>query len=136
MISCGSPPAVGTTHTCGVLVFASRFTSTALNKTHFPSGETMGSLIRLSDIMSSKVKGCLLSAEAGRIKAGTISNTITAEQIKMRISFLRRERVSVNHAGSPFVMTQFVRLFLLVLVGFGALHAVQNLGLAERVVGS
>ncbi len=33
-------------------------------------------------------------------------------------------------------MTQIIRLFLLVLVGFGALHAFENLGLAERVVGS
>src|SRR5580700_4247353 len=127
MISRASPPAVGTTHTCGVFVFASRLTSTALNNTHLPSGETMGSLIRLSDIMSSKVKGCLASAKAERIKMGAINNATTAEQIKLRMPYLRGERVSLNHASVVLVMTQFVRLFLTVLVGFRALHTFQNL---------
>src|ERR1700722_6599646 len=110
MISCGSPPAVGTIHTCGVLVFASRLTSTALNNTHFPSGETTGSPTRLSDIISSKVKGCLASAEAARLDAGTIDNRTTTKQIKLRMTYLRGERVSVNHAGLLVVMTQIVRL--------------------------
>ncbi len=47
-----SPPATGTIHKCGVRVLASRLTSTALNATHWPSGETMGSAMRLSCIIS------------------------------------------------------------------------------------
>src|ERR1019366_6937464 len=57
-----SPPLTGTIHRCGLRVFSSRVTSTALNATHLPSGETMGSPMRLSCIISSKVKGCLLCA--------------------------------------------------------------------------
>src|SRR5579864_5338557 len=49
----------GTIHTCGVLVLASRSTSTTLKMTQLPSGETCGSPTRFSFIMSSKVKGCL-----------------------------------------------------------------------------
>ena len=59
----------GTIHRCGVLVFASRLTSTALKATHLPSGETIGSPMRLSCIMSSKVKGCLAWACAKRENA-------------------------------------------------------------------
>ena len=58
-----SPPAMGTIHRCGLRVFSSRLTSTAVNPTHLPSGETMGSPTRLSCIMSSKVKGRLLCAK-------------------------------------------------------------------------
>src|SRR3984893_18591992 len=54
---------------CGVLVLASRFTSTTLKITHLPSGETTGSPTRLSFIMSSKVKGCLACATTGSRKA-------------------------------------------------------------------
>ena len=57
-----SPPPMGTIHKCGVLVLASRLTSTALKATHLPSGETTGSPTRFSCIMSSKVKGCLFWA--------------------------------------------------------------------------
>src|SRR5271156_5939314 len=53
---------------CGVLVLASRFTSTTLKITHLPSGETTGSPTRLSFIMSSKVKGCLAWAKAAEAK--------------------------------------------------------------------
>src|SRR5256885_16764594 len=53
----------GTTHTCGVFVFAFRSTSTAANRTHFPSGETTGSSTRFSLIMSSKVKGRFSAAD-------------------------------------------------------------------------
>src|SRR5712671_3029609 len=52
---------------CGVFVLASRFTSTTLKITHFPSGETSGSPTRLSFIMSSKVKGCLAWETAGAV---------------------------------------------------------------------
>jgi hypothetical protein len=59
----GTPACVwlanGTIQMCGVLAFFSRSTSTALNKTHLPSGEGTGSPTRLSFIMSSKVKGRL-----------------------------------------------------------------------------
>src|SRR5437868_6347599 len=48
-----SPPARGMTHRCGVRVLAARFTLTALNATDLPSGDTCGSLTRLSAIMSS-----------------------------------------------------------------------------------
>src|ERR1700723_3388617 len=99
MISCGSPPAVGTTQTCGVLVFASRLTSTALNNTHFPSGETMGSPTRLSDIMSSKVKGCLASAQPERIKTGRIDNTTNTNESKRRMTCLRGERGQCKSCG-------------------------------------
>ena len=58
-----SPPATGTIHRCGVRVLSSRLTSTALKPTHLLSGETIGSPMRLSCIMSSKVKGCLLCAK-------------------------------------------------------------------------
>src|ERR1022692_2500585 len=58
-----SPPLMGTIHRCGLRVFSSRLTSTAANPTHLPSGETMGSPMRLSCIMSSKLKGCLLCAK-------------------------------------------------------------------------
>src|ERR1022692_2174507 len=58
-----SPPLMGTIHRCGLRVFSSRLTSTAVNATHLPSGETMGSPTRLSCIMSSKVKGRLLCAK-------------------------------------------------------------------------
>src|SRR5581483_132568 len=56
----------GTIQTCGVRVLAVRSTSTALNNTHLPSGEGTGSPTRLRDIMSSKVKGCLVCAIAAR----------------------------------------------------------------------
>src|SRR5579862_3166802 len=57
----------GTIHTCGVLVFADRSTSTTLKITHFPSGETCGSPTRLSFIMSSNVNGCFACAITGRV---------------------------------------------------------------------
>ena len=59
----------GTIQTCGVLVLASRLTSTTENATHLPSGEGTGSPTRLSFIMSSKVKGCLAWAAAITEKA-------------------------------------------------------------------
>jgi hypothetical protein len=49
----------GTIQMCGVFLFAARSTSTALNKTHLPSGEGTGSPTRFSFIMSSKENGCL-----------------------------------------------------------------------------
>src|SRR5271157_5517922 len=55
-----SPPATATIHRCGLRVFSSRFTSTAEKPTHLLSEETIGSPMRLSCIMSSKVKGRLL----------------------------------------------------------------------------
>src|SRR5664279_1106309 len=58
-----SPPLMGTIHRCGLRVFSSRLTSTAVNATQLLSGETMGSPMRLSCIMSSKVKGRLLCAK-------------------------------------------------------------------------
>src|SRR5271166_1179053 len=64
-----SPPATGMIQRCGVLVLASRLTSTALKATHLLSGETVGSPTRLSCIMSSKVKGCLACAVANRENA-------------------------------------------------------------------
>src|SRR5580765_2012598 len=65
MISRSCPPAVGTIHTCDVLEFASRSISATLNNTHLPSGETPGSPTRLSFIISSKVKGCLVWVREG-----------------------------------------------------------------------
>src|SRR5215472_15198634 len=56
-----SPPANGTTQRCEVRLLAARSTSTAANSTHLPSGETAGPPMRLSAIMSSKVKGRLAS---------------------------------------------------------------------------
>src|SRR5215471_16893465 len=55
----------GTIHTCGVFVFACKSTSTVANSTHLPSGETTGSSTRLSFIISSNVKGCLVWATTG-----------------------------------------------------------------------
>src|ERR1700687_4016562 len=75
MISCSFPPAIGTTHTCGVLVFAFKSTSTAAKSTHFPSGEGTGSPTRLSAIMSSKVKGCLVWGKEGRATQRTDSRS-------------------------------------------------------------
>src|SRR6185312_4220347 len=64
-VSCfASPPPAGITHRWGVFVFFSRFTSTALKATHFPSGETTGSFTRFRAIMSSKVKGLFTWATA------------------------------------------------------------------------
>src|SRR5580698_4888876 len=54
---------------CGVLVLASRSTSTTLKITHLPSGETAGSPTRFSFIMSSKVNGCFAWATAGNENA-------------------------------------------------------------------
>src|SRR5215472_8566018 len=59
-------PESGATHTCGVFVFACKSTSTAANSTHLPSGETTGSSTRLSFIISSNVKGCLVWATTGK----------------------------------------------------------------------
>src|SRR5579863_2102460 len=58
----------GTIQMCGVLVLASRSTSTTLKITHLPSGETSGSPTRFSFIMSSNVKGCLAWATAGNVR--------------------------------------------------------------------
>ena len=54
----------------------------------------MGSPTRLSAIMSSKVKGCLLCAQAGRTNDAT-----RIKPKKRRMTCLRGERASVNHAG-------------------------------------
>src|SRR5947209_9463665 len=60
LVNClASPPATATSHRCGVFLLAWRFTSTAENSTHLPSGETCGPPTRLSAIMSSNVKGRL-----------------------------------------------------------------------------
>src|ERR1700683_177179 len=59
-----APAPRGTIQMCGVLVLASRLTSTTLKITHLPSGETSGSPTRFSFIMSSNVKGCLAWANA------------------------------------------------------------------------
>src|SRR5271166_3782106 len=67
-------PASGTIQMCGVFLFAARSTSTALNKTHLPSGEGTGSPTRFSFIMSSKVKGCLAWAAAGRVRQNISRN--------------------------------------------------------------
>src|SRR6266849_6304608 len=77
MISCSFPPAIGTTQICGVFVFAFRSTSTAANSTHFPSGEGTGSSTRLSAIMSSKVKGCLVWEAKGSARKMTRTNEPT-----------------------------------------------------------
>src|SRR5271167_1084174 len=60
---CASPPLMETIHRCGLRVFSSRLTSTTANATHLPSGETIGSPMRLSCIMSSKVNGRLPCAK-------------------------------------------------------------------------
>src|SRR5205085_12215039 len=52
-----SPPAKGTSHKWGVFLLSFRLTSTAENKTHLPSGEITGLLMRFSSMMSSKVNG-------------------------------------------------------------------------------
>src|SRR5262249_42056231 len=58
--SCSAlPPARGTIHRWEVRLLAFKSTSTAENRTHLPSGEITGPPIRLSAIMSSKVKGRL-----------------------------------------------------------------------------
>src|ERR1035441_7289727 len=71
---------------CGVFLFAAKSTSTALNSTHFPSGEGTGSETRFSFIMSSKVKGCLAWENEGREKRRTKRKT------KRRITCLRRTK--------------------------------------------
>src|SRR5882762_6682322 len=94
-----SPPAVGTIHTWGVLELASRLTSTTLNSTHLPSGEGTGSPTRLSDIMSSKVNGCLLWANH---EAANRRMKREKENDRRRIRNLRSKPVSVNQrADSP-----------------------------------
>ena len=66
---------------CGVLVFAARSTSTALKITHLPSGEDLGSPTRFSFIMSSKVKGCLAWAKAGRGEEKNEKKSKTAHDV-------------------------------------------------------
>src|ERR1700690_4271599 len=69
-----APPANGTIQMCGVFLFAARSTSTALNRTHLPSGEGTGSPTRFSFIMSSNVKGCLVWENAGTIRQNISRN--------------------------------------------------------------
>src|SRR6202050_1432031 len=73
-----TPALRGTIQICCVLVLASRLTSTTLKITHLPSGETCGSLTRLSFIMSSKVKGCLAWAKVGN------THTSRAQKVRKR----------------------------------------------------
>src|SRR5271166_5823924 len=76
---------------CGVLVLASRSTSTTLKITHLPSGETCGSPTRFSFIMSSNVKGCLDWATAGKVQARTRS-----DRKRRRIPALLRDQPEIN----------------------------------------
>src|ERR1700746_1566024 len=96
------PPAVGTIQMCGVLVLASRFTSTTLKITHLPSGETSGSPTRLTFIMSPKVKGCLAWGNAGHIGATTARDI----RNRRRIVNILDERKSV----AGFVASASLRL--------------------------
>src|ERR1700739_421783 len=92
MISRSSPPAVGTIQMCGVLVLASRFTSTTLKITHLPSGETSGSPTRFSFIMSSNVHGCLAWAKTENTK----EMRERKEKTKRRMRMLLGKRKSVT----------------------------------------
>src|SRR6476659_5679036 len=83
--------ASGTIQMWGVFLFAARSTSTALNSTHLPSGDETGSATRLSDIMSSKVKGCLACE-----KAGTTENTVRSRMRTRRIRSSADKRSSVE----------------------------------------
>src|SRR5215468_5235403 len=74
----------GTNHTCGVLVFAFKSTSTAANSTQCPSGETCGSSTRFSAIMSSKVNGCFDCAEADCVSAAMASTSEDARARKCK----------------------------------------------------
>src|ERR1700751_3310010 len=86
--------ASGTIQMCGVFLFDAKSTSTALNSTHLPSGEGTGSPTRLSDIMSTKVKGRL-----GCEKAGTTENTVRSRMSTRRIRSSANKRDSVEQAG-------------------------------------
>src|SRR5207237_9969436 len=79
----GSAAAIGTSPAGGLFRFAFEPTSTAVNTTHLPSGEGTGSFTRLSAIMSSKVKGCLLCADASEqiSKHGRSVKTTNARRI-------------------------------------------------------
>src|SRR5437868_12405651 len=57
-----------------VFLFAARSTSTALNSTHFPSGEGTGAPTRFSFIMSSKVKGRFCDGVCASTEAATKRN--------------------------------------------------------------
>src|SRR5580700_9453257 len=77
---------------CGVLVLASRLTSTTPKITHLPSGETCGSPTRLSFIMSSKVKGCLACAKAGSMN---VRRARSAKRTRRMMNLLgKRESVA------------------------------------------
>src|SRR5215468_9969870 len=84
----------GTIQMCGVFLFDARSTSTALNRTHLPSGEGTGSATRLSDIMSSKVSGCLPCA-----KTGTREKTVKIRMRARRMHSSADKRDSVEHGG-------------------------------------
>src|SRR5437763_12756710 len=94
MISRSCPPVIGTIQTCGVRLFASRSTSTALNNTHLLTGETCGAPTRLSFIMSSKVKGCLVCE-----KEGILRRNANTRKGSRRIH-TSTKRLSVNHHSS------------------------------------
>src|SRR5271170_5534009 len=78
-----APPASGTIQMCGVFLFAARSTSTAANSTHLPSGEGTGSPTRFSFIMSSKVKGRLVSEKEREFRTPT-SRRASKKRRRMR----------------------------------------------------
>src|SRR5215475_10964345 len=87
-------PFNGTIQMCGVFLFDARSTSTALNRTHLPSGEGTGSPTRFSFIMSSNVKGCLVWE-----KIGTTEKTVKSRMRARRMRSSADKRDSVEQRG-------------------------------------